>query len=67
MKVVISFNKKLLQWTILFDKIVIFSFLFSLSNTNEKNYSFIFKNYLKVLKLLRQFGLKKPLKNTKQY
>ncbi len=65
MKIVIKFNKKLSKWMVLLDNNLIFSYFYI--NRNNKSYGLIFKSYLYLLKILRQFGLKKSIKNFKQY
>lgn len=65
MKIIIKFNKRLSIWKVLLNNNIIFTYFYK--NKNNINYSFIFKGYLYLLKILRQFGLKKPLKNIKQF
>lgn len=65
MRIILKYNHKLAKWTIFLNTKVLFS-MFLLNNDN-KNYSIFTYNYLILLKILRQFGLKKSIKNYKKY
>lgn len=66
MKIAIKFNKKGYNWTVYID-----NYLFLTYSLKKKlfsnNHSNIFNNYFMLLKILRQFGLIKPLKNIKKF
>ncbi len=66
MKIIIKYNIKLAKWTIFLNNKALFS-LFILKNNKINNYSIFFYNYLLLLKILRQFGLKKVIKNYNKY
>ncbi len=65
MKILLKFNKELSKWTIFIDKKVLLDF--SLNKNIYNNYSIFLKSYNILLKILRQFGVLKALKNKKQY
>lgn len=65
MKILIKYNKKLSKWIVFLNNNVLFDML--ILKINKKNYSIFFKNYFILLKILRQFGIKKSLKNMKEY
>lgn len=65
MKIIVKYNKKTTKWTIFIDNKVLFNSTIIIKKKN--NYSIFLYNYLIILKILRQFGLKKPIKNCKQY
>lgn len=65
MKIIIKYNIKLSKWIIFLNTKVLFSL--KLNNDYSNKNSIFLSNYLILLKILRQFGLKKPVKNLKQY
>ncbi len=69
MKIYIKYNKKSLNYIIKLDKklFVNLSFKKFISNFLLKKISFKLYNYIILLKLLRMFGLIKPLINLKDF
>lgn len=68
MKILIKLNKKGYNWLVYIDNYLFLTFsLKSKIILKKKNYSKIFFNYFLLLKILRQFGLLKPLKNIKNF
>ena len=65
MKILIKYNIKLSKWIIFIGNKVLFNI--SINKNILNNYSIFLNNYNTLLKILRQFGLKKPLKNKKEY
>lgn len=65
MRIIIKYNLKLSKWIIFINDKVLFDIFINRNIVN--NYSIFFKSYNALLKVLRQFGLKKPLKNKKEY
>ena len=66
MKILIKFNKKGYNWTVYIDNYLFLTY--SLKNKLFfNNYSKVFYNYFMLLKILRQFGLLKPVKNLKKF
>ena len=66
MKILIKFNKKGYNWTVYLDNYLFLTY--SLKNKLfSNNHSKIFYNYFILLKILRQFGLLKSVKNLKEF
>jgi hypothetical protein len=65
MKIKIQYNKKKKVYIVKLDKKLLFNYY--LKKKRNNNYSFVNYNYYILLKILRIFGLIKPINNLKDF
>ena len=67
-KIFINYNKKSYNWVVYINRYLFLTFLIkNKSNIINKKCSILYCNYLLLLKILRQFGLVKAIKNLSNY